>query len=41
MYAPESLGQRPRGGPGTGHIVEISTEQYEITLGVKYFYDSP
>jgi len=39
MYAPEAsvTGVEVVGD----HIVEVSTEQYEITLGVKYFYDSP
>jgi long-chain fatty acid transport protein len=39
MYAPESSVSGPEVLPGTGHQVEVSTEQYEITLGVKYFYD--
>ena len=39
MYAPEAsvTGVEVVGD----HVVEVSTEQYEITLGVKYFYDSP
>ena len=39
MYAPEAsvTGVEVSGD----HIVEVSTEQYEITLGIKYFYDSP
>ncbi len=24
---------------GPSHIVEIATQQYEIMLGIKYFYD--
>jgi long-chain fatty acid transport protein len=39
MYAPESSVSGPEVLPGTGHQVEVSTEQYELTLGVKYFYD--
>ena len=39
MYAPENTVSGVEIMPGPGHVVDISTEQYEITLGVKYFYD--
>jgi long-chain fatty acid transport protein len=38
MYAPESTVSGVEVIPGPGHGVAVSTEQYEITLGVKYFY---
>ena len=42
MYAPEATVSGVEVIPGPGHAVEISTQQYEITLGVKYFYgDAP
>jgi long-chain fatty acid transport protein len=39
MYAPESTVSGREIIPGPAHGVAVSTEQYEITLGVKYFYD--
>lgn len=41
MYAPESTVSGAEIIPGPGHHLDISTKQYEITLGVKYFYDDP
>jgi long-chain fatty acid transport protein len=42
MYAPEATVSGVEVIPGPGHAVEVSTQQYEITLGVKYFYgDAP
>lgn len=40
MYAPESTVKGTEIIPGPAHGVAVSTEQYEITLGVKYFYDA-
>jgi long-chain fatty acid transport protein len=39
MYAPEATVSGVEIIPGPGHGVAVSSEQYEITLGVKYFYD--
>lgn len=40
MYAPESTVSGNEIFPSPAHGVAVSTEQYEVTLGVKYFYDS-
>jgi long-chain fatty acid transport protein len=40
MYAPESAVKGTEIIPGPAHGVTVSTEQYQITLGVKYFYDA-
>ena len=39
MYAPENTVSGVEIIPSPGHAVDVSTEQYQITLGVKYFYD--
>lgn len=39
MYAPEIAVSGSEIIPVPGHHIEISTEQYDITLGVKYYYD--
>ncbi len=40
MYAPESTVNGLEIIPGPAHGVAVSTEQYELTLGIKYFYDA-
>jgi len=39
MFAPRSSVTGPEITPGPGHIVEVATQQFEIMLGIKYFYD--
>ncbi|CAN1723287.1 long-chain fatty acid transport protein [Hyphomicrobium sp. 1Nfss2.1] len=40
MYAPETTVKGSEIIPSAAHQVEVSSEQYEITLGVKYYYDA-
>jgi long-chain fatty acid transport protein len=40
LYAPETTVKGSEIIPGPGHNIAISTEQYELTLGVKYYYDA-
>lgn len=42
MYAPETKVAGAEILPNPAHGIEVSTEQYEITLGIKYYYgDEP
>jgi len=38
MYAPETKVAGAEIIPNPAHGIEISTEQYEVTLGIKYYY---
>jgi len=40
MYAPETVVKGSEIIPGPAHDVATSTEQYEVTLGIKYYYDA-
>jgi long-chain fatty acid transport protein len=40
MYAPRNTVSGAEIIPGPGHRIDIATEQFELTLGLKYFYDS-
>jgi hypothetical protein len=40
MYAPQSTVSGAEITPGPGHGVAIATQQYEVMLGIKYFYDA-
>jgi hypothetical protein len=40
MYAPETTVSGSEIIPSPAHGVAVSSEQYEITLGIKYFYDA-
>jgi len=40
MYAPETTVSGSEIIPGPGHDIQVSSEQYELTLGVKYYYDA-
>ena len=40
MYAPKSTVGGAEIVPGLGHRIDIASEQFEVTLGLKYFYDT-
>jgi long-chain fatty acid transport protein len=40
MYAPETTVKGSEIMPSAAHDVAVSSEQYELTLGVKYYYDA-
>ena len=40
MYAPETTVSGTEIIPSAAHGVAVSSEQYELTLGVKYYYDA-
>jgi hypothetical protein len=40
MYAPEATVSGPENTYGPGHFVEVATKQYEVTIGIKYLFDT-
>lgn len=40
MYAPKSTVSGNETGATAGHLLDVATQQYEVMLGIKYFYDA-